>query len=145
MATSNPTDPLRAANFLVEIDGITRTHFISVDGLGSEVDIVEEREGTDPRRSHKVAGAAHTRNLILRWPTDDDRELSDWHQVILDGQTDRRNGSIILLDDTGNARIRWNFVEAWPAKWEGPSFNAEGNDIAIESIELAHEGIVRAD
>lgn len=144
MATSNPTDPLLAANFSVEIDGITRTHFISVDGLGSEVDVVEERDGADPRHSHKVAGATHTGNIILRWAADDDRELSDWHQDIVAGQTDRRNGSIILLDDTGNPTIRWNFVEAWPAKWQGPSLNAEGNDIAIESVELAHEGIVRA-
>jgi phage tail-like protein len=144
MATSNQIDPLRAADFLVEIDGITRTRFISVDGLGSEVDVVEERDGADPRHSHKVAGSTHTRNIVLRWPADDDRELSDWYQVIVDGQTDRRNGSVILLDDTGNPKIRWNFVDAWPAKWEGPSLNAEGNDIAIESIELAHEGIVRA-
>src|SRR5579859_919646 len=83
MALSAQTDPLRATNFLVEIDGITRSRFFSVSGLGSEVDVVEEREGTDPRHSHKVAGTTHTQNLVLRWPSDDNTELTDWHQRIL--------------------------------------------------------------
>jgi phage tail-like protein len=143
MAMSPQTDPLRATNFLVEIDGITRSRFVSVTGLGSEVDVVEEREGTDPRHSHKVAGTTHTQNLVLRWPSDDNTELTDWHQRIREGQPDRRNVSIVLLDETGSARIRWNVIAAWPAKWEGPSLNAESNDIATETIELTHEGITR--
>ena len=44
----------------------------------------------------------------------------------------------------GQERRRWNFVNAWPTKWDGPDFNAEGNDIAIETLELAHEGVTRA-
>ena len=143
MATGAIKDPYGNYNFLVEIDGITRSRFVSVSGLGSEVDVVEEREGTDPRHSHKVAGATHTENLVLRWPSDDNTELTDWHQRILEGQPDRRNVSIVLLDETGSARIRWNIVAAWPAKWDGPSLNAESNDIAIETIELTHEGITR--
>jgi phage tail-like protein len=141
MPTNPQADPLRSANFLVEIDGITRTRFTLVAGLESDVDVVEEREGSSPRHTQKVPGSAHTQNLVLRWPTDDDRELNDWYQRILDGQLDRRNGSIILLDETGSARVCWNFVNAWPAKWQGPSFDAEGHDIAIETLELAHEGI----
>ena len=141
MPTNPQTEPLRSANFLVEIDGVTRSRFTSVEGLESEVDVIEEREGYVPRQTQKVPGSTHTHNLVLRWPTDDDRELNDWYQRILDGQLDRRNGSIILLDETGNARVRWNFTNAWPAKWRGPSFDAEGNDIAIETLELAHEGI----
>ena len=144
MPVNAPKDPLLSANFRVEIDGIVRSRFLSVDGLGSDVDVIEEREGADPRHSHKVAGSTHTQNLVLRWPTDDDRQLNDWYQHILDGQPDRRSGSIILLDEAGNDRVRWNFTEAWPAKWQGPSLNAEGNDIAIETLELAHEGIVLA-
>ena len=55
----------------------------------------------------------------------------------------RKNGSIIVLDRAGRETVRWNFVNAWPAKWTGPSFNAEGNDVAIETLELAHEGLVK--
>jgi phage tail-like protein len=113
MATTDQTNPLRATSFLVQIDGITRSRFVSVDGLGSEVDVVEERDGTDLRHSHKIPGTTHTENLVLRWRADDNRELAVWyHQHIVDGQADRRNLSIILLDETGNARIRWNVIAA---------------------------------
>lgn len=138
------TVPLPSANFRVEIDGIVRSRFTSVEGMGSEVDVVEEREGSDPRHSHKVPGSVHTHNLVLRWPTDDNRELNDWHQHILDGQADRRQGAIVLLDQAGNERVRWNFVAGWPTKWQGPSLNAEGDDLAIETLELTYEGITRA-
>ena len=140
MPTNQP-ELLRTANFLVEIDGITRTRFTSVEGLESDVDVVEERQGSDPRHTQKVPGAMHTNNLVLRWPTDNDRELNDWYQSILDGQLDRRNGSIILLDAASNPTVRWIFTNAWPARWRGPSFDAESNDIAMETLELAHEGI----
>ena len=53
----------------------------------------------------------------------------------------RRNGSIVLLDREGNEKARWNFFNAWPTKYDGPDFNAEGNDVAIETLELAHEGV----
>jgi phage tail-like protein len=131
--------PLRSANFLVEIDGITRTRYRSVEGLESDVDVVEVREGGGP--TQKASGSVHSHNLILRWPTDQDRELNDWYQRIVDGQPDRRNGSIVLLDNAGNPVVRWNFINAFPAKWRGPSLNAEDDDVAIETIELAHEGI----
>jgi phage tail-like protein len=136
-----PPEPLRSTNFLVEIDGITRSRFTSVEGLESEVDVVEERTGSDAGHTQKIPGSTHTHNLILGWPTDGDRELNDWYQRIVDGQLDRRNGSVVLLDNAGNARVRWNFSNAWPAKWQGPSLNAEGDGIAIETLELAIEGI----
>jgi phage tail-like protein len=75
--------------------------------------------------------------------TDDD-ELYAWHRSAVTGNIQRKNGSIVLLDRQGQEKIRWNFVNAWPSKWDGPDFNAEGNDIAIETLELAHEGIERA-
>ncbi|MEZ4445171.1 MAG: phage tail protein [Polyangiaceae bacterium] len=74
----------------------------------------------------------------------DDRELYDWHQRIADGNIERKNGSIVLLDRKGDEVARWNFDRAWPTKWDGPDLNGESNDLAIEMIELAHEGIRRA-
>ena len=56
---------------------------------------------------------------------------------------DRRNGSIVLLDDDRSPVLRWGFVNGWISKWEGPALNAKGNEIAIETIEIAHEGLVR--
>jgi phage tail-like protein len=62
----------------------------------------------------------------------------------MDGVVQRKNGSIVLLDDAGAEKVRWNFHDAWPTKWTGPSFNATGNEVAIEALEIAHEGLVRA-
>jgi phage tail-like protein len=74
----------------------------------------------------------------------DDRELYDWHRRVLEGDIERKNGSIILLNRKREEKARWNFVRAWPTKWDGPNLTAEGNDVAIEMIELAHEGFFRA-
>ena len=70
-------------------------------------------------------------------------ELYDWYRDIVNGKIDRKNGSIIVLDTEGNEKVRWNFFNAWPTKWDGPDFNAKGNDVAIERSRLAHEGVER--
>jgi phage tail-like protein len=62
----------------------------------------------------------------------------------MDGTVERKNGSIVLLDTTGAEKLRWNFVEGWPTKWTGPTFNATSNDVAIETLEIAHEGLEKA-
>jgi phage tail-like protein len=72
------------------------------------------------------------------------RELYDWHRSAVDGQIDRRNGSIILQDDNGQEKVRWNFFQAWPSKWDGPDFNAKGNDVAIDTLTVSCERVERA-
>jgi phage tail-like protein len=76
----------------------------------------------------------------------DDVDLYSWHRQWADGDpaAPRKNGSIVLLDRQGQEKARWNFFNGWPAKWTGPTFNAEANDIAIEALEIAHEGLARA-
>ena len=96
------------------------------------------------RRPRKLPGMTKYSNIVLKRGVTDDTELYDWHRRAVDGDVQRRNGWIVLLDRQGNERVRWNFVSAWPAKWDGPDFNAEGNDVAIETLELAHEGVTRA-
>ncbi len=73
-----------------------------------------------------------------------DAELWSWRQRIVDGNVDRRNGSIVLQDDSGADQVRWNFRNGWPCKLHGPHLNAHGNDIAIETLEISHEGLERA-
>jgi phage tail-like protein len=63
---------------------------------------------------------------------------------VIDGKTERKNGSIILMDESGSDKIRWNFVNAWPSKWTGPAFNSSGNTIAVETLELTHEEVKKA-
>ena len=137
-------DPYRNFNFLVEIDGITRAAFQEASGFDSTIDVIEHREGGENTTLRKLAGLTKYSNISLKWGLTDDRDLYDWHRQAVKGVIERKNGSIVALDREGNEVVRWNFFDAWPTKWDGPDFNAEGNDVAIETLELAHEGVERA-
>jgi phage tail-like protein len=141
MAVGDRKDPYLSYNFIVEIDGITRAGFREASGLDAGQDPVEYREGNDAFTARKLPGLVKYGNLTLKWGITDDQELLKWRQKAADGKVERRNGSIVLMDAAGQEKVRWNFHEAWPTKWTGPSFNATGNEVAIETLELAHEGL----
>ena len=135
-------DPLKAYNFLVEIEGINRAGFRECSGLDSAQDPIEYREGNEKYLTvRKLPGLVKYSNIVLKYGITDDQELWDWRTKAVEGEVERKNGSIVLLDDLGEEKRRWNFREAWPTKWTGASFNATGNEVAIETLEIAHEGI----
>jgi phage tail-like protein len=141
MATGDRRDPFRSFNFAVEIDGLARAGFRECSGLDASQDPIEYREGTEGLTTRKLPGLNKYSNITLKWGMTDDHELWDWRKKAMTGKVERKNGSIVLLDDTGAEKMRWNFREAWPTKWTGPSFNATGNEVAIETLEIAHEGL----
>ena len=143
-ATGERKDPWQGFNFRVEIGGIQRAGFREASGLDSSQDPVEYREGTEKLTARKLPGLNKYSNISLKWGITDDAELWQWRKKIMDGTVERKNGSIVLLDDTGAEKLRWNFVEGWPTKWTGPTFNATSNDVAIETLEIAHEGLEKA-
>lgn len=137
-------DPYRAYNFFVEIDGITRAGFRECSGLDSAQDPIEYREGNEKYLTvRKLTGLVKYSNISLKYGITDDVELWDWRTKAVEGEVERKNGSIVLLDDLGREKMRWNFREGWPTKWTGASFNATGNEVAIETLEIAHEGVSR--
>ncbi len=144
--TGQRVDPYGSFDFLVELDGIVRASFAEASGLDSTIDVVEYREGGENETVRKLPAKTKFSNITLKWGTTDDHELYDWHRQWVKGDpaARRKNGSIVLLDRTGQEKVRWNFINAWPVKWTGPSFNAKNNDVAIETLELAHEGLERA-
>ena len=137
-------DPYKNFKFLVEIEGIVQAGFSECTGFGSDVEIIEYREGGDPSSVHKLPGKVSYPDLTLKWGVTDSREMYDWHKAGVDGQVDRRSGSVILLDDMGQEKIRWNFFDAWPSKWTGSDFNATGNTAAIETLTVCCERLERA-
>jgi phage tail-like protein len=141
MPPAGRTDPYPSFSFLVELDGIASAAFTSVTGLESETSVIEYRTGAEPTRVRKLPGLTKYPNIVLKRGLTRDRELWTWRKAIVDGKPDRRSGSIVLLDETGQEVVRWNFVRGWPAKWEGPALNARANEIAIETLEIAHEGL----
>jgi phage tail-like protein len=147
MANGAIKDPYGNYNFRVEIDGIERAYFQQLSGFDSTIDVIEHREGGDAT-TRKLPGMTKYSNITLKWGITDDRELYDWHRRTVHGaarrEVERKNGSIVLFDRGGAEVARWNFFRAWPVKWDGPDFDAEKSDVAIETMELAHEGVERA-
>jgi phage tail-like protein len=144
MTTGERTDPYMGFNFLVEIEGIIRAGFRECSGLDSTQDPVEYREGDDVLTPHKLPGLNKYSNISLKWGITDDTELWEWRKKAMDGTVERKNGSIVLCNDKGEEKLRWNFNHAWPTKWAGPTFNATSNDVAIESLDITHEGVEKA-
>jgi phage tail-like protein len=143
MATGDIPDPYGSYNFLVELDGISRAAFQECSGFDSTIDIIEHREGGENTTLRKLPGLTKYSNIVLKWGVTDDMDLNNWHKQAIQGDLQRKNGSIVLLNRLGEEVARWNFVRAWPSKYDGPDFNAEGTEVAIETMELAHEGVER--
>ncbi|WP_035845070.1 phage tail protein [Kitasatospora azatica] len=142
--TAQRVDPFRNFNFLVELDGIAQASFTECTGLGSTTAVVEHLEGGNNSTTRKLPGRTSYSDITLKWGLTDSTELWAWRQQIVDGTVLRKNGSIVVFDLANHTEVaRWNFVSAWPTKWEGAAFNAKGNDVAIDTLVLAHEGLVR--
>jgi phage tail-like protein len=133
-------DPYNAFNFLVEIDGIAHAVFSEVTGLESETAVIEYRAGGE-NVVRKLPGLTKFGNIVLKRGITQDAELWNWRKSVVDGDIDRRNGSIVLLDAQRSPVVRWNFYNAWICKWEGPALSAQSNEVAIETMEIAHEGL----
>jgi phage tail-like protein len=144
VATGQRVDPYKGFRFRVEIDAIQQAGFSEAAGLGSHVEVVEYREGGEPATVRKLPGKASYPDVTLKWGSTLSHELYDWHLAAVKGQIQRKNGSIVLLDDLGTEAVRWNFFNGWPSKWDGPSFNAKGNDVAIETLTISCERVERA-
>lgn len=144
MATGQRVDPYKGFNFRVEMDGIQQAGFQEVSGLDASTDAQDYREGTDPNHVRKVPGLNKYSAITLKRGITDSDELWKWRLTAIDGKVERKNGSIVLLDDTGSEKLRWNFVNAWPSKWTGPSLNSTSSAVAVESLELTHEEVKKA-
>ncbi|MCK6589287.1 MAG: phage tail protein [Polyangiaceae bacterium] len=137
-------DPYGGYNFEVEIDGIKRAGFKQASGLDSTSDATKYREGNEPTLAQRqLPGLLSFSNISLQRGITEDSDIWAWRNTIASGTAspERKNISIILKDHAGNEKIRWNVRNAWPVKWSGPSFDATTDAIAIETLELAHEGI----
>jgi phage tail-like protein len=137
-------DPFRNFNFKLEIQGLTVGGFSDVTGFGASTDPIEYREGGENRTVRKLPGMTKYTNVVLKWGLTDSKVLYEWYRDVVNGKIVRRSGSIVVYDIDGlTEKVRWNFFEAWPTKWDAPDFTAKGNDIAVETLELAVERIER--
>ncbi|HSI12967.1 MAG TPA: phage tail protein [Chthoniobacter sp.] len=145
MPTGERKDPYKNHRFLVEIDGIVQAGFREVTISDSTQDAIEYREGNEPATVRKIPGLIKHANVTLKWGITDSADLFKWREQVESGATKkaRRNMAIEVLDDEGKTAARWEISGAWPTKYTAPTLNATANEIAIETIEIAHEGIRR--
>jgi phage tail-like protein len=138
-------DPYRQFRFRVEIDGITQAGFSECTFGDTTTDPVEYREGTELPVFRKLSGLTKYGNITLKWGITDSMDLYNWRKLIIDtgAARARKNLSIILVDEAGSDKARWDVREAWPSKYDPPDFSAKGNEVAIESLEIVHEGFRR--
>jgi len=142
MPRARRDDPYLNFNFVVEIEGEVAAGFSEADLPAGRIEAVAYREGTDRSSAARLLpGRVEYGPLVLRRGFSGDAALFQWWQAVAEGNLDRRNVSVVLLDEKRQEVARWNLVRAWPTKYEPPSLHGLGNEVAIETLEIAHEGI----
>ena len=138
-------DPYRNFRFRVEIDGIGVAAFTDVTIPDTTTTSVEYREGTDANVLRKLSGLNKSSTVTLKKGLTDNMDIYNWRKAVIDKGADanRKNLSIILIDEEGNDKVRWDIINAWPIKYEDSALNSKGEDVVVESLEIVHEGITR--
>jgi phage tail-like protein len=144
MALGERKDPFYGFRFAVEVEDLVVGGFSEVDGLQIEIEVQEYREGGRNGYMLKRAGPAkYPSNLVLKRGLTDVKALWNWYWDVVNGTVERKNISVLLLDESGQEQVRWNFEQAYPVKWAGPQMRATTNEVAVETVELVHKGFRR--
>jgi phage tail-like protein len=140
-------DPLVSSWFGVEFQGQVVGAFRECTGLGSENEVVEYKASGQKGEFviKKVPGRLKWNNITLKRGITDAMDMWQWRKLVEQGKISdaRKNGTITMYNQQGDAIAKWNFTNAWPSKLSGPSANAGNNEVAIEELELTHEGYER--
>ncbi|MCO4769195.1 MAG: phage tail protein [Deltaproteobacteria bacterium] len=126
--------------FLIEIEGVNAGYFKSMSGLASKQDMIEYRFGGD-RSIRRKPGRISFTNLVLEMGYTVETALFDWRKEVGEGDYEKRDGSVIILDHDGSEQVRYNFYKAWPVSWEAPALVAGAGETAVEKLELAVEWV----
>jgi phage tail-like protein len=144
MTSSNRnTDPFLSLRFRVEINALEVGAFSEVSGLQAEVEVHEYREGGVNDHMHRLAGPVkYPTNLTLKHGLMYVDTLWKWEQQMLAGKIERHNTSIILMNSAGEDKWLWEFKDACPVRWSGPDLRAASAEVAVETLELVHLGLM---
>lgn len=136
-------NPYPNFNFVVDIGAsVGEIGFAEADIPAAEIDVIEYREGADRTNAvRKLPGRVRYGNIVLRRGIDGGLSVWEWFREVRDGNLSRRDVTITLLDEARNPVQRWRFRDAWPVKYDPSDLNAKGNEVLIETLELAVESI----
>ena len=141
--TGKRNDPFLAFRFEVKLDDISVAAFSECSGLQLETEVQDYPEGGLNTHLHKLAGRTKQTNIQLKRGIVD-RDTWDWYYDLTQGRMRMRNGSIRVHDPSGQQVVaEWQFRQAFPCKWMGPDLNATQSNVAVETLELCHQGIKR--
>lgn len=135
--------PYGRFRYKVEIDGIAAGGFSEASGFDASIDVIEYREGDMVTTPIKIPGLKKYGNITLKQGLTDSMELFSWITEGIEGAVQRKTITITLLDEEEASVASWQMINAWPVKYTAPDFNATASEIAIESLEIAHEGLTR--
>jgi phage tail-like protein len=139
-----PPAPLPSSNFIVEIDGITSSSYISVEGLSGEIEVIEYRDATDPNRVRLLPGNARYGPITLRRGLTDNTELWDWYRDNLESPFTTKSMSIVFMDHGHNELARYNAHECWISEYYIEELNSNPSGVAVEVVVIQTELIERA-
>ncbi|WP_152042256.1 phage tail protein [Salinigranum salinum] len=140
--------PYRNFRYLLEIDGIAQAGFSEATIPEASTEPIEYREGNEAPTVRKLSSLNAYGNVTLQWGvTTDSMALYEWWTLVEQGKVDeaRRSVAVIVLDEEGEPGARWQFRNAWPQQYDAPDLSATANEVAIESLEIVHEGMERAE
>jgi phage tail-like protein len=134
--------PLSKFHFSVDWGG-TKIGFTEVSGLDVETEVIEYRQGASPEYTKiKMPGMQKFSNITMKRGTfANDNEYYNWWNSVKLNTIERRDITIKLLNEEHVPVITWKVKNAWPAKVQSTDLKADGNEVAIESMELVHEGL----
>lgn len=135
--------PLPKFHFRVEWGG-SKISFTEVTGLNIENEMIEYREGSSPEyHKIKMPGLQKYGNITLkRGMFNGDNEFFSWLNTVSLSKIERRDVIISLLNENHEPVFVWKIKNAWPTKVAAPDLKSDANEVAIETVELAHEGLM---
>jgi len=140
--------PLPKFRFEVDlgVKDVKAAQFQEISGLEAETQIIEYRHSNSPKFSTiKMPGIAKYSNVTMkRGIFVKDNSFWDWYSKIKMNTIERSTVTIKLLDEEGKPTMVWTLENAWPTKVTGTDMKSDGNEVAIDTIEIAHEGLTMA-
>jgi phage tail-like protein len=140
-------NPLVGFHYAIDVQGEVKGYFTECSGIGSEHEVIEHKIVDDRGKEvmQKMPGRLKWENVTLKRGITDAMDIWDWRKMVEDGDVEsaRANGSIVMFDQHLSEVARWNFENAWPVKVSGPQVKSDSNEIGIEELSIAHEGLWR--
>lgn len=130
--------------FYVMFNDAVQGVFTEVSGLQIEMDVMEYQEGGNNGFVYRLPGFSKVSNITLKRGMTKSNDFFTWCAQTASGKFSRKNVTIVMYNTSGQELVHWNFLNAYPVKWIGPQFQASAAAAAIETLELAHEGMVLA-